>query len=218
VRSTDPDDATTRARIRDAAIALFGRDGFRETTIRGIASEVGVSAALVLHHFGSKDGLRAACNDHILAEVRKPGESIGSGDGPEASSIIRDWLSRTDEHRPWLLYISRLLADGSEVGDQLFDQLVAYTERVFADGIADGSVRESSDPHMRAVTLTAYSMSALLLGRQFGRTVGATELTNEAAARMAIPTLELFTHGVYTTDNLLRATQHALNDTKGEQS
>jgi TetR/AcrR family transcriptional regulator, regulator of cefoperazone and chloramphenicol sensitivity len=217
MRSTEPDDATTRARIRDAAIVLFGRDGFRETTVRGIASEVGVSAALVLHHFGSKDGLRAACNDHILAQVREPGERIGGG-GPEASTTIRDWLSRTDEHRPWLLYISRLLADGSEVGDQLFDQLVAYTEQVFADGIADGSVRESSDPHMRAVTLTAYSMSALLFGRQFGRTVGATELTNEAAARMAIPALELFTHGVYTTDTLLRATQDALNNTKGEHA
>jgi AcrR family transcriptional regulator len=217
MRSVESDDATTRARLRDAAILLFGRDGFRETTIRGIASEVGVSPALVLHHFGSKDGLRQACDDYILAEVMKPGETIGSGDNPQASATIRDWLSRTDEHRPWLNYLSRLLTEGAAVGDRLFDALVAYTERVFAEGVADGSVRDSSDPHMRAVTLTAYSMSTLILERQFGRAVGADGLTNEAAARMAIPALELFTHGIYTTDNLLRATQDALNNDKGER-
>ena len=210
MRSVNPDDATTRARIRDSAIVLFGRDGFRETTIRGIASEVGVSAALILHHFGSKDGLRQACDDHILAEVMKPGETIGSGNDPRAATTIRDWLSQTDEHRPWLQYISRLLMGGSEIGDRLFDKLVAYTERVFADGVADGSIHPSTDPHMRAVTLTAYSMSALILERQFGRVVGADHLTNEAAVRMAIPALEIFTHGVYVKDDLLRATRDAL--------
>jgi AcrR family transcriptional regulator len=218
MRSVDPDDATTRARIRDAAIVLFGRDGFRETTVRGIAQDVGVSPALILHHFGSKDGLRSACDDYILAEVMKPGETIGNGDSPQASETIRDWLSRTDEHRPWLRYLARLLADGSETGDRLFDQLVSYTERVFAEGVAGGSMRDSSDPHMRAVTMTAYSMSTLILERQFARAVGAPELTNEVVARMAMPAVEIFTHGLYTTDNLLRATRDALATPEGERS
>jgi AcrR family transcriptional regulator len=212
MRSVKSDDATTRARIRDAAIVLFGRDGFRETTIRRIATEVGVSAALILHHFGSKDGLRQACDDHVLAEVTKPGETIGSGNDPRAAATIRVWLSQTDEHRPWLQYISRLLMSGSDIGDRLFDELVSYTEGVFADGVADGSIHPSEDPHMRAVTLTAYSMSALILERQFGRVVGADHLTNEAAARMAIPALEIFTHGLYANDDLLRATRAALTD------
>jgi TetR/AcrR family transcriptional regulator, regulator of cefoperazone and chloramphenicol sensitivity len=211
MRSVEPDDATTRARIRDAAIVLFGRDGFRGTTIRAIAGEVGVSAALVIHHFGSKDGLREACDEYILAEVMSPGETVGNGNNPGASAAIRDWLGRTDEHRPWLVYIARLLTDGSELGDRFFDEFVAYTERILAAGVADGSVRESSDPHMRAVTLTAYSLSALILERQFGRAVGASEINNQAAARMAIPALELFTNGVYTTDTLLRATRDALH-------
>jgi TetR/AcrR family transcriptional regulator, regulator of cefoperazone and chloramphenicol sensitivity len=215
MRSTEPDDATTRARIRDAAIALFGRDGFRETTIRAIAREVGVSPALVIHHFGTKDQLRQACDEYVLAEISTPGEVIGNGEGPEASTTIRNWLAQTEKHRPWLLYIARLLGDGSVRGDQLFDELVAYTERMFEAGVADGSVRASSDPHMRAVTLTAYGMSALLLERQFGRVVGATELNAAAAERMAIPALELFTHGVYTTDTLLRATREALASREG---
>jgi len=59
------EDLTTTARIRDAAIAYFGEHGFRQTTIRVIAARAGVSAALVIHHFGSKDGLREACDAYI---------------------------------------------------------------------------------------------------------------------------------------------------------
>ncbi len=54
MRSVPVDDATTRSRIRDAAVALFGRAGYAATSIRTIADEAGVSAALVIHHFGTK--------------------------------------------------------------------------------------------------------------------------------------------------------------------
>jgi AcrR family transcriptional regulator len=52
-------DLTAAARIRDAAIEQFGQHGFG-VGLRTIAEAAGVSAALVIHHFGSKDGLRKA--------------------------------------------------------------------------------------------------------------------------------------------------------------
>src|SRR5690349_6626082 len=59
-----PDDLTARAVIRNAALRLFGARGFDAVTVRQIAAEAGVSAALVVHHFGSKEGLRAAVDEH----------------------------------------------------------------------------------------------------------------------------------------------------------
>ena len=56
-------DLTAAARIRDAAIEQFGEHGFG-VGLRTIAEAAGVSAALVIHHFGSKDGLRKACARH----------------------------------------------------------------------------------------------------------------------------------------------------------
>jgi AcrR family transcriptional regulator len=56
-------------RLRDAAIARFGRDGFA-VGLRAIAAHAGVTAALIVHHFGSKEGLRRACDEHVLAVVR----------------------------------------------------------------------------------------------------------------------------------------------------
>ena len=59
-----PEDRTAIARIRDAAIDQFGQKGFA-VGLRTIADAAGVSAALVIHHFGSKDGLRKVCDDYI---------------------------------------------------------------------------------------------------------------------------------------------------------
>ena len=47
------EDLTARARIRDAALALFAERGTDGATIRDIAKAAGVSGGLVRHHFGS---------------------------------------------------------------------------------------------------------------------------------------------------------------------
>jgi AcrR family transcriptional regulator len=46
--------------ILDAARALFAEQGYERTTIRAVAERAGVDAALVMQHFGSKEGLFAA--------------------------------------------------------------------------------------------------------------------------------------------------------------
>lgn len=68
MRSISPGDVTTKARIRDSAVELFGRDGYPRTSIRTIARHAGVSAALVIHHFGSKETLRQECDQHIVED------------------------------------------------------------------------------------------------------------------------------------------------------
>ena len=57
--STPESDLTAVARIRNAALLRFARDGFG-VGLRTIAADAGVTAGLIAHHFGSKDGLRRA--------------------------------------------------------------------------------------------------------------------------------------------------------------
>src|SRR3954469_14940527 len=57
-RTRDP--AATKAAILAAARMQFGQSGFEKTTIRSVASAAGIDPALVMHYFGSKDGLFAA--------------------------------------------------------------------------------------------------------------------------------------------------------------
>lgn len=56
--------AARRSEILDAALAVFGRSGYRSGSIREIAKAVGMSQAGLLHHFESKDALLTAVLRH----------------------------------------------------------------------------------------------------------------------------------------------------------
>jgi AcrR family transcriptional regulator len=58
--------ADTRADILAAARARFGADGYERTTLRAVAADVGVDAALVIRYFGSKQDLFAAAAEFTL--------------------------------------------------------------------------------------------------------------------------------------------------------
>jgi len=72
-RGARPD---TRRAILEAALLGFGRRGFEATSTREIAALAKVNVASIAYHFGGKEGLRAACADHIVAAL---GEVAGGG-------------------------------------------------------------------------------------------------------------------------------------------
>ena len=84
------DDRTAKARIRDAAIVSFAEHGIAATTVRKVAAEAGVSAGLVMHHFGSMEGLRAACDQHVTAMIRElKGGAMAAGSGFDPLAAFR---------------------------------------------------------------------------------------------------------------------------------
>jgi AcrR family transcriptional regulator len=56
----------TRADILSAARRRFGSEGYERTTLRAVAADVGVDAALVIRYFGSKQDLFAAAADFTI--------------------------------------------------------------------------------------------------------------------------------------------------------
>jgi len=59
-RGRRPGPSNTRDEILAAARALFAQRGFQDTTMRAIAAEAGVNAALVHHYYGNKEQLLVA--------------------------------------------------------------------------------------------------------------------------------------------------------------
>jgi AcrR family transcriptional regulator len=100
----------TRTRIRDAAIARFAAAGVGATTLRSIAEAAGVSAQLVVHHFGSKAALAVACDEHVTATIRAHKTAVMAA-GPNADPVqaLRD----SEAEGPLLAYLARRLADDS---------------------------------------------------------------------------------------------------------
>ena len=210
MRSPSPD-LTTRARIRDAALALFGANGYSATSVRSIADRAGVSAALVMHHFGSKANLRSQCDAHIVDEVMGRKEQLVTDS--DLSSTMRRWLSDVEMHRASLDYLARMISDGTDAGARLFDDLVDRTASMIEAEVAAGRMRSSSDPRMTAVIVAAHGLIPLLLESQLGRVLGEPGLTPALITRMTLPTLELYTHGLYQTTEVLDAATQALHYT-----
>ncbi|HET9198820.1 MAG TPA: helix-turn-helix domain-containing protein [Solirubrobacterales bacterium] len=54
--------------ILSTAFRVFGRSGIESTSLREVAREAEVSPALVVHHFGGKEGLIAALDEAVVRE------------------------------------------------------------------------------------------------------------------------------------------------------
>src|SRR5579859_1565577 len=67
-RSTGKGEAT-RTRILDVALDLFRRQGFERTTMRAIATEVGLSLGAAYYYFESKEALVMAFYERASLEI-----------------------------------------------------------------------------------------------------------------------------------------------------
>ncbi len=210
------EDLTTRARIRDAAIGLFGREGFARATVRSVASVAGVSPALVIHHFGSKAGLRAACDEHVLAQTATQGRE--KTDPDTARQLIGDYLEHPDQYADEIAYIRRSLGDESEAGDSFFDAVVRQTHDIITAGIAAGTIREFNNTRATAVVIASNSLAMLMLGRHLSRALDVEApaphgIGPDLLRQLALPALEIYTNGFYTDSRLLDAASDALHNT-----
>ncbi|MEV4776975.1 TetR family transcriptional regulator [Microbacterium sp. LWH12-1.2] len=210
-----PDDLTTRARIRDAAIGCFARRGFGGTTLRQIATEADVSAALILHHFGSKDGLRDACDAFVVGSFIDDRDGIT---GTAAADMMRAALDTPEKYTPLLEYMARMLVDSSAASDRLFDAFLAGTREMLERQIEVGIMRPQPDLDATAAYMTLYGLGPVLLQRHLARSLGEDRLTTQLLERSTLPVLEIFTHGLYTDDRLLVAAHEALNRKTGPRS
>lgn len=162
--------------------------------MRAVAADAGVSAALVLHHFGSKEGLRQACDDHAL-------EAIRSGGDTDISALGEVLQAATPLRR----YLARALLDGTDAATTLFTEIVERTEQWLAQGEAEGWVRPTEDERARAVTYVSWLLAPLVLGDQVGRLLGGDPAETATAVRGTRAGLEMLTGGLFTDDRWLRA-------------
>ena len=188
------DDRTTKAKIRDAAIERFARDGIAGTSLRSVAAQASVAPSHVIHYFGSKAGLRAACDEHLTAVLRaRQDEVVGSGLGVDLAKVLK---ARAEGEPPLLRYLAKTLVEPSPEVDALVDQLVADGERYMAALVETGVLTPTGDPRARAVTMTMWSLGQLALHDQMGRLTGIDFTEPDASpALMAAYTrsvLELF--------------------------
>lgn len=199
--SAAQEDLTGRARLRDAAIEAFAAQGFDES-LRAIASRAQVTAGLVRHHFGSKKALRAECDATVLERYRRLKEESLQAEPKQ----VFNQLPGSREGGVLLLYILRSAREGAPAGRQFTEQLIEEALVLLDQAVSRGLIVPSRDEPARARFLILQSLGALVLYFALNPPQDPEDFTTvmqDYYAHVALPTLELFTEGLFADPGYL---------------
>jgi AcrR family transcriptional regulator len=197
-----PDDRTARAVIRDEALRLFAEHGPEAVTVRQIAAAARVSPGLIVHHFGSKQGLREAVDQHVLGLFdvmlgEMTGEHAAGLYDPAASGSMAGAIMRhLPPESPVPAYLRRLLLADSDAGRELFRRLFQLSSRTLDALAGAGLAAPGADPAVRAAFLMSNDLAVLLLRDQLTDVLGNDPLSDTGLARWAREALAIYGSGL----------------------
>lgn len=143
--------------VLTAALVLFSRWGYFNTTVHDIAREAGVSIGSIYHHFGDKTGIARALYRHLLEFMTASIEEVMAreADAQARCRAIVTLLFETTEREPrgmeFMLYAKHreFMPDETPVCSSRPFELM---REIVADGMARGDVRRL-DPMVAATAL-----------------------------------------------------------------
>jgi TetR/AcrR family transcriptional regulator, regulator of cefoperazone and chloramphenicol sensitivity len=189
------EDLTARARIRDAAIDLFSERGIGAATVRDIAQKAGVSSGLLRHHFGSKEGLREACDEYAMARLTELREQMLNG------GALADQSFMGSVHPVALRlqnYLVRSMIDGSTPA--MFERMVEIGEAWLA-----GTEIRTVDPRAYSAVLVAMQMGMFLMRDQLSQVLGTDASLPEGHSRVLRAAVEIFAQPLLTPEQATQA-------------
>jgi TetR/AcrR family transcriptional regulator, regulator of cefoperazone and chloramphenicol sensitivity len=192
-------DLTAAARIRETAMRLFAERGAAVVTIREIASASGVSPSLVMHHYGSKDGLKAAVDRRATALVEAFFSEVADSEhgGVAAPSLAAAMADRLEQEPVLPAYLRRLLVDGGPPADSIFQAMFAATVSGLEALQAAGLVRPAIEDRVRAAFLLVNDLALVLLRDQIRGVLGADPLSKAGMPPWTAEVLDVYAHGVF---------------------
>jgi AcrR family transcriptional regulator len=194
-------DLTTYARVRNAALEGFARDGVAGTSIRDIARAAGVSPGLVQHHFPNKASLIATVNDYVIDIATdafcQPLDTASGTDihqqlGGRVTALVR-------EHPTALRYVVRSAADGEETALVLFDAFFAIARSQWRSVADQNLLRPDTDITWTALHAVIINLGTVLLTRAIDRHLPEPFFTPTQLERWNAASTALFREGVYQT-------------------
>ncbi len=200
----DRGDLTARATIRNAALQLFADRGPDAVTLRQIATRAGVSPALVVHHFGSKDGLRAEVDAFAARAFDAIFEAMPTEElvellvgGASRGSLAEAFARGFPPGSPLPAYLRRLLLTNDPAGAALFGRWYAATRRLLDVMVEMGVARPSEDPDTRAAFFLANDLALILLRDPIAMAIGVDPLTPEGMDRWAGEASTIYAEGAF---------------------
>ena len=162
-----------------------------------------MSAALVIHHFGSKDGLRKACDDYIAEEIRT-GKSASMQTNDPAEWFRQ--MAEIESYAPLMAYLVRSMQSGSDLAKTLWRRMIENAEQYLDEGVRNGILKPSRDPKARAKFLGINNGGGFLLFLQLhDDPTDLRAVLRDYGEAMTLPALEMYTQGLMADSTMYDA-------------
>jgi AcrR family transcriptional regulator len=198
-----------RARVLDAAVAHFAAEGFTRPGLEKIARTAGVSTRDALVLFESEDKLREACDDYVLSALVGWAQEKATLAG--MSQIMSSYIADPGGYQAQLGYLGRVVSENTRAAARFTDVLVDESESIIRAGIKEGTMRPFDDPRALAVLLAVTVLGMVTMAPHIERTLGVPASQQEMLLRLAVPAMEVYTHGLYTDDSYLTLVREAVS-------
>lgn len=180
------EDLTARARIVDAALAQFTAGGMSGATMRSVAETAGVSIGLVQHHFGTKAGLRRACDERVLSVVRTKADNV---DGLTDPGFLGGLYAMAT---PVMAYVARIALERDEQAADLFDAVTAVTAEWFSKEWPERYPSGAARTRDVAAATTAMGFGTLALHHQLARRMGLSPDEPVPSPRVGLAAVDVY--------------------------
>lgn len=197
---TTPDDESARWApdpVLRAAISHFAQDG-THATLRNIAADAQVSAALLVKRYGSKKGLREACDREVLARIVHLKELNVAG---VAAGTFMSSAPGNADQALLVRYIVQAMLHGGPAGREFLEHMIVDAEGYTRTAVDMGVAKASRDETARARYLMLSGLGAVLLSTQLAGTdhdMTDDELLARINSEISPPMLELYSQGFFT--------------------
>ncbi|HXR61116.1 MAG TPA: helix-turn-helix domain-containing protein [Solirubrobacterales bacterium] len=189
---------STKDSIVRSALRLFGEAGIEPTSLREVAKAAGVSPALVVHHFGGRQGLVAAADE---AAVREFGAAYAGEEPEPGADLLRLRAEQTAQvmrERPEVCaYLGRAMVERTDGAARLLRLMIEGGEAEIDSLAEEGALRPDADRRWATLQHFFLIWAPLSFLPLLEEALGSPLLEEEQLDRWVEANVELLKGGLY---------------------
>lgn len=162
--------STPRQQLLDRAIAYVAEHGIGDVTLRSLASEIGTSHRMLIHHFGSKQGLWVAIVQEVERRQRELLDQFLPDPDQPVGEAMWQWWKHISSPELWpnerlFFEVYGQALQGREYTSDLFDERIveSWVEPAAELSIRRGIPPETARAHARLGVATTRGLLLDLL-------------------------------------------------------
>ncbi|WP_019450125.1 TetR/AcrR family transcriptional regulator [Cupriavidus sp. BIS7] len=200
-------DAGQRDRLIDAAVTLFARHGVGATSTKAIATEAGVTPALVHYYFHDREMLLDAVFDErlqpLVEQVFRDIATAPAGDVVANIPALAGRFIRTAAATPWFpgLWIREIVGTDGQLRERLLHRVALRRASLVMEPLeaarAQGKLTPGLEPALVMVSLVGLALLPLATTHIWHNLPGAGQIDTESLVRHVTA---LLAHGLFAGD------------------